>query len=1771
MKSFTLLLIALTGLMLLSTTAQAQLFSQNFSSSTVVADYVSATPNNGQFNDINTSGAGTVISINSGTLQFARTADTGIFARTTDLSAPPPSAILYKVDVTVSGNSVLTQPAAFFQVGSNFGTGFATETSTNTYAQFGITFTTTAGTFRVRNGATDSADFSGTQTITWALNNSGSTLSYLAPDASTETVANDTADIWVGTTKIFNDVAVTTATQQITDLKFVFQSGAGTIQIDNIQVTAPLADGLFYRSVATGNWNSSTTWESSADNVTFSPATHPPSSDSDSVTIRSPNVVTVSSGVVMDQVVVDSGAQVTVASTVTPTLANGPGTDLTINGTWLNSGGTWTVTGATWTVGSTGTYIHNTTSSAATPLGNATFDNLSTMIYRGSSTLSPAVSLSGRSFGNLSFESSSGSWSNTPTGGGGLTINRDLSIGSGVTITNQLTGATSIAGNFTNNGTLTNSTGTQIYTFTGSGKTISGSGAISFETFNVNSGASITATSAFTQTSGFTGTINGTLIAEAAITNSGTMNVNGTFQVNQGGSATGNAFAYGSNAILSYNGTSAQTSTNVEFPSSSGPANVTVNNAGGLLLHASRTLSGTLTLTSGTLSIGANTLTLNGAIDASGGGTLTGGATSNVTFGGSGASTTLPAVSGGLNNLIINRANGIALGGGVTVAGTLTLTNGAFANGANLTLGNAPTISRDLGSLSAAPTFGSTVNVIYTGTTAVTTGNEIPTTSTVLNNLTISKSGGVTLGANATVNGVLALNFDLTTISANDPITSSFVLTENGTSTGTADVIGTVERSDVGGGPVAFGNSNVQFSNGSPMTLQVLLVKSAPTGFPGAVTRTYSLHVVSGAVTLATVRLRYLDAELNTNVGSDLHLWRADGDPAATWVDQGTPSSTQTAADPNNWIQNTGVTGFSSWTMADGSDGNAPTAVRLTKFSAASFSDGVQLNWESGYEVNNLGYHLYREQNGKRTRLTPAVVAGSALKVGPHAQLTAGYSYSWFDRNGTGDTAYYLESIDLNGTREVTGPIYPLQSAGASSVARKNPALLLKDVGASQGISDSDYLSTGKTNAGPANLHGSTNLSLADLKSAQSSTSLETQQAIAAGRAVKIPVAHSGWYRITQPELVAAGWDQNSDARNLQLFADGEQVPVRINSVDQSTLSAIDSIEFYGVALDTPSTDKHVYWLVNGATPGERIDGKRTKAKPGNQNWAYGFPETGSFAYTIERRDKMVYFAGLLNGEGQNIFGPPVTAEPATQTLSLRNIDRRTASQAELAIALQGLTAGEHIVAVKLNGSNIGTISLDGTQHVARNFAIDAALLHEGENALTLSAMGGETDVTLIDSVGITYKHSYTADDNSLRFSANGGQPLMVGGFTSADIRVIDITDPGSPQEVTPILGRVANEYAFKLSVPGTTPRSYVAFTDDLALHAVPTANEPSHLSSAQSADLLIVTHKDLRSAVEPLAAQRRNEGLAVTIVDVEDVYDEFSYGAHTPSALRAFLGYASHHWQRAPQYLLLVGDSSWDPRNYLDQGDGDLVPTKLIDTAYMETASDDWLADFNNDGVADIAVGRLPGRTSNDVSRMVAKILLYEQERQLDTPLRSALMVADSGFETKSLATAGLLPLNMTVQSVNRGEGADDVIRGQIINGINSGPLLVNYFGHGSVTVWTGAGLLDSDLAANLTNNKPSLFVMMTCLNGYSHDAYIDSLAESLLKAQNGGAMAVWASSGFPEAQPQFVLSQQFYQQVFSGSKRLGDATKAAKTSTQDTDVRRTWLLLGDPSMRLR
>jgi hypothetical protein len=80
------------------------------------------------------------------------------------------------------------------------------------------------------------------------------------------------------------------------------------------------------------------------------------------------------------------------------------------------------------------------------------------------------------------------------------------------------------------------------------------------------------------------------------------------------------------------------------------------------------------------------------------------------------------------------------------------------------------------------------------------------------------------------------------------------------------------------------------------------------------------------------------------------------------------------------------------------------------------------------------------------------------------------------------------------------------------------------------------------------------------------------------------------------------------------------------------------------------------------------------------------------------------------------------------------------------------------------------------------------------------------------------------------------------------------------------------------------------------------------------------------------------------------------------------------------------------------------------------------------------------------------------------------------------------------------------------------------------------------------------------------------DSLAESVLKARAGGAVAVWASSGQSEGVEQTILSQEFYRQLFGQTPlTVGEAAVRAKSAVSNPDIRRTWTLLGDPALRLK
>ena len=827
--------------------------------------------------------------------------------------------------------------------------------------------------------------------------------------------------------------------------------------------------------------------------------------------------------------------------------------------------------------------------------------------------------------------------------------------------------------------------------------------------------------------------------------------------------------------------------------------------------------------------------------------------------------------------------------------------------------------------------------------------------------------------------------------------------------------------------------------------------------------------------------------------------------------------------------------------------GITPTAIELASFKATAYDGGVLLKWDTGFEVDNLGFRLYRDEGGKRMPITEQMIAGSALVAGPGVALGAGRSYEWWDA-GDSAAAYWLEEIGTDGQSIWHGPFVTKTSSGEAPVHGR--AALLREAGLA-----------------PSTASAGERLERAARPAAAPARPSPTQLGLAGQAAIKLHVRREGWYRVTQPELIAAGLAPNVNAQFLQMFVDGQQLPISVITGKSGQFDSTSSVEFYGMGLDAAITDTRVYWLIAGSGPGLRIQQSNESGPPSSAR---------NFLYTVERKDRTLFFFSLKNGDKENFFGATVSPTPVDQPLTLRNLDQSATALATLEVALQGATLTPHLVRVQLNGTDVGAVSFDGQAEGVARLKVSQQLLKEGSNQVTLRADGGQNDFSFVDYIRISYWHTFTADGDVLQLTTPGKQQITIAGFTNSSIRVLDITNPGAVQELKTQVIPAKGGFAVKAAAASTGQRVLLALTDAVAKKpAALSLNRPSSLASgADGSDLIIIAHKDFAAGVEPLKALRESQGLFVTSVDIEDVYDEFSFGQKSPQAVRDFLALARESWGRKPRFVLLVGNASRDPKNYTGLGQLDFLPSKTIDTSSMETASDDWFVDFGDDEPTSIAIGRLPARTVGHLSAMVSKIVGYEQ----DSPSSEALLYADTNsgfdFEAANAALIPLLPPGVTPEQINRGQGDAASARARLLQAIERGQKLVNYTGHGSATIWKDF-VFTADDAVSLNNEgRLPLFLMMTCLNGYFLDPGALSLAEGLMKAENGGAVAVWASSGITAPGEQTMMNQELYRFLFPGvgqSITLGEAMSMAKAAINDRDVRRTWILFGDPTTRLR
>jgi hypothetical protein len=507
----------------------------------------------------------------------------------------------------------------------------------------------------------------------------------------------------------------------------------------------------------------------------------------------------------------------------------------------------------------------------------------------------------------------------------------------------------------------------------------------------------------------------------------------------------------------------------------------------------------------------------------------------------------------------------------------------------------------------------------------------------------------------------------------------------------------------------------------------------------------------------------------------------------------------------------------------------------------------------------------------------------------------------------------------------------------------------------------------------------------------------------------------------------------------------------------------------------------------------------------------------------------------------------------------------------------------DHHAKVSLNGTPIGEARWEGKNIHTFTVPFNQSLMIDGQNTVEITGIldnGVPYSIFYINSFDLDYRRHYRAVNNRL-FCRGGDNPVItIEGFTGPDVMVFDITDPAQPKQVTGTTVDMGSRVSF---IPSSPETLYLAVNHyGLQTPVGVFANKASDLKKNGSmADYVVITPPGLEETAAGLTGLRRGKGLDTMVVELEDIYDEFNHGISSPEAIKAFLSYAYYNWNKnGPEYVVLAGEGTYDYKNHMGYGDN-LVPPMLVSTPDGLFAADNWFADVSgNDGVPEMAVGRLPVMTAAELQDYIDKISAYEYSGGQWT--NRVIMIADNpdqagDFPVDSNYLASLFP-GYTVETIylpnfpTAGEA-----RQKILEGFNNGAVLINYIGHAGLDRLANENLLGTGDVPSLQNSdRLPLMTAMTCIVGRFGIPGYDTLSEALLLKTGGGAAAVWAPTGASINHLARILAEKFFIAAFqAGEKTLGKAVQKALAGYSLTGeppyMLYIYTLLGDPALEIK
>lgn len=709
-----------------------------------------------------------------------------------------------------------------------------------------------------------------------------------------------------------------------------------------------------------------------------------------------------------------------------------------------------------------------------------------------------------------------------------------------------------------------------------------------------------------------------------------------------------------------------------------------------------------------------------------------------------------------------------------------------------------------------------------------------------------------------------------------------------------------------------------------------------------------------------------------------------------------------------------------------------------------------------------------------------------------------------------------------------------------------------------------------------------------------------------------ITVDSTAWYVMTMEDLIDSGLTvQGIDPRTLRLWNKTEEVKLFVEGEEDGVFNSGDRIIFFGeknLALDGSSytynfyTNENVYWLTWNDDVGERyiLEG----AYPGEDVPEWQKPIFFQETKHIEEND---YFSRLgqvgekLHHQWDDFdhffMNPPIYN--GTSTDYIIELDYPASSNFTIEFEFQGITDGTHELQIELNGHLIGS-QVNWSGQTSHQFSIEVfeqqnIPIRNGENQLTVINMEQADseehyDMVYLNWLDIQYERFLTTSDDELTIALDegwsGNMEFNCRGFASPNIyifkedfsRLGDFIVLQNPQD---------EQYTVVFQdVVGANSSDYFLFTSD-SLRQVKSImpSEPiTSLLNGVTSTYIAICPDTFKTILEPLVLDERN-GI---IVDIDDIYRQYSHGILSPYAIKEFLTDVYFSGGRTLSHVLIAMQGGRPDFGGGDLSDEGYIPAMRIQTVKWGAASSDyWYSCVEgNDIFADFAIGRMPVRDMDELSVIVDKTLYYEQMDD-ETWHNHMLMIAgyEDTFKEQSesmihpIVHDGYFPSRLYID-VTSETGPFFGGTMTLLDYLAKGQTYVNFLGHGGGAVWGDRSLLTLEALPYLDHALKLPFVTsMTCFTGDVTNP--NGLGRKMLALENGGALAWFGSSGVGWIINDYLLLQSVHELLFSDLElSLGEIIQQAKIdyvatnlSFPDHAITQAYQFnySGDPSLRLK